>query len=144
MGFRTLMEKINLKYTVYFFLSLFFFCTANSWGQSYYPTNFLETKQDTIYFSTRTGGNNLDSLNLAYYNQNPSIFNNGRAYLPEFRDLSQWGNMNFQFGDARQQYMAKYHFAGLPYVGFFYSFGSKLDQVIDLRFAYNFTKKWGL
>jgi hypothetical protein len=40
--------------------------------------------------------------------------------------------------------MAKYHFAGLPYVGFFYSFGSKLDQVIDLRFAYNFTKKWGL
>ena len=106
--------------------------------------NYLEEKEDTIYFSTRTGGSRMDSLDRAYYNLNPSIFNNGRAYLPAFRDLSQWGSMNYQFGDARPQYFADYHFSGLPYVGFFYSFGSKLDQVIDLRFAYNFSKKWAM
>jgi hypothetical protein len=106
--------------------------------------NYLEEKEDTIYFTTRTGGSRMDSLDKAYYNLNPSIFNNGRAYLPAFRDLAQWGNMNYQFGDARPQYFADYHFAGLPYVGFFYSFGTKLDQVLDLRFAYNFSKKWAM
>lgn len=123
---------------------LFFLAVRAVQAQNYYPLNFLEAKQDTIYFTTRSGGKKIDSLDKAYYNLNPSLLNNGRAYLPAFRDLSEWGGRNFQYGDARPKYLADYHFAGLPYVGFFYSFGSKLDQVLDLRFAYNLNKKWGM
>lgn len=110
----------------------------------FYERNYLEPEEDTVYFNLRSGTRHIDSLDRAYYNLNPSMFNNGRGYLPEFRTLKDWGTNRHFFADERATYKAKHHFTALPYVGFFYSFGGGGDQVMDLRYTHNFGQRTNL
>lgn len=110
----------------------------------FYERNYLEPEVDTIYFEHRSGTRKVDSLDKAYYNLQPSLFNNGRGYLPEFRAVKDWGTYRHLFADERAIYKADYHYTGLPYVGFFYSFGGGGDQVLDLRYTHNFGQKLNL
>jgi hypothetical protein len=104
---------------------------------SFFERNYLEPQSDTILIDERSGTSHIDSLDRAYYNLQPSLFNNGRGYLPEYRSLKDWGTYRHFFADERSFYKADYHFTGLPYMGFFYSFGAGGDQVMDVRYTQN-------
>lgn len=110
----------------------------------FFPRHYLEPERDTVFITKRSGTERIDSLDRAYYNLNPSLFNNGRAYLPEFRELTEWGSYRHLFGDERVIYRSDFHFTALPYMGFFYSFGSGGDQVMDVRYTHNFGQKVNL
>jgi hypothetical protein len=92
---------------------------------------------DTLTSQHRSGGIHIDSLDLAYYDHYPTLFNVGRAYLPFFQPLKSWGSYRHFFIDERPVYRAKHHFTALPYTGFFYSFGSGGEQILDLRYTQN-------
>ena len=124
---------------------LFVIGSSYIYGQyDFYERNYLEPDMDTVYFNMRSGTRHIDSLDISYYNLNPSLFNNGRGYLPEYRELKDWGTYRHLFADERVTYKAKHHFTALPYVGFFYSFGGGGDQVMDLRYIHNLTEKINL
>lgn len=111
--------------------------------------NFVERhnftpKIDTLYASHRSGGEFIDSLDKAYYDLYPTLFNVGRAYLPFFQPLHQWGTYRHFFSDERPVYRADYHFTALPFTGFFYSFGSGGEQVLDLRYTQNVGQNFNL
>lgn len=128
-----------------FALLVIVWCSGMSVAQyNFYERNYLEPEADTVLFDKRSGTRHIDSLDRAYYNYQPSLFNNGRAYLPEFRDVKDWGTYRHLFADERPFYKADYHFTALPYVGFFYSFGGGGDQVLDLRYTHNFGNRVNL
>lgn len=106
--------------------------------------NYLSPSIDTVYFEDRSGGRGLDSLDRAYYQSFPSIFNHGRGVLPNFKSLDRAGDYRFYFSDERVTHKAKYHFTGLPYMGFFYSFGSGGEQVLDVRYTQNVGQRFNL
>jgi hypothetical protein len=104
----------------------------------------LTPSVDTVYFEDRSGGRGLDSLDRAYYQSFPSIFNHGRGLLPGFKSLERAGDYRYFFIDERPIYKAKHHFTGLPYMGFFYSFGSGGEQVLDVRYTQNVGQHFNL
>lgn len=106
--------------------------------------NNFSPKIDTLFFDHRSGGKQIDSLDKAYYDLFPTLFNVGRAYLPFFQPMKQWGSYRHFFSDERLVYRAAYHFTALPYTGFFYSFGSGGEQVLDLRYTQNVGKHFNL
>lgn len=104
--------------------------------------NFVERsaftpKIDTLFIEHRSGGAKIDSLDKAYYDLFPTLFNTGRGYLPQFLSLATWGNHRHFLADERPIYRADYHYTALPYTGFFYSFGSGGEQILDLRYTQN-------
>ncbi len=99
---------------------------------------------DTLFLSHRSGGKHIDSLDKAYYDAYLTLFNVGRGFLPQFRDLQTWGTYRHHFADERPVYRAAYHFTALPYTGFFYSFGSGGEQVLDLRYSQNVGQNFNL
>jgi hypothetical protein len=142
MGSKSLNTKqIILKIT--FLVSLFVWRGLNA------QYNFVERaaftpKIDTLRFDHRSGGAHIDSLDKAYYDLFPTLFNAGRGYLPQFRAMSSWGTYRHYFSDERPSYRADYHFTALPYTGFFYAFGSGGEQVLDLRYTQNIGKNFNL
>jgi len=92
---------------------------------------------DSITFDKRSGPEHIDSMDLAYYNLFPTLFNNGRAIMPFFQSMNTFGSYRYFFTDERPIYRANYHFSGLPYTGFFYSFGGGGEQILDLRYTQN-------
>lgn len=101
-------------------------------------------KIDTLFSSHRSGGQAIDSLDKAYYDLFPTLFNVGRGYLPFFQNMRNWGNYRHFFSDERPTYRAGYHFTALPYTGFYYSFGSGGEQVLDLRYTQNVGQNFNL
>lgn len=108
------------------------------------PRENSTPKIDTLFLTHRSGGEHIDSLDKAYYDHYLTLFNLGRGYLPQFRDLKTWGSHRHYFSDERPIYRADYHFTALPYTGFFYSFGSGGEQVLDLRYTQNVGKHFNL
>ena len=122
-----------------------FVCIEDVYSQyNFIEPAFFSPSPDTLYFEHRTGGKHIDSLDKAYYDLFPTLFNTGRGHLPQFRSLDSWGTYRHYFSDDRPIYLAKHHFTALPYTGFFYSFGSGGEQVLDLRYTQNITKNFNL
>jgi hypothetical protein len=99
---------------------------------------------DTLFFEHRSGTRHIDSMDVAYYGQFPSYFNNGRGVLPYFQTLNNFGTYRYFFVDERPVYRANYHYTALPYAGFYYSFGGGGEQLLDLRYAQNIGKNFNL
>jgi hypothetical protein len=97
-----------------------------------------------LFLSHRSGGQAIDSLDKAYYDLYPTLFNVGRGYLPFFQDMRNWGSYRHYFSDERPTYRAGYHFTALPFTGFFYSFGSGGEQILDLRYTQNVGQNFNL
>ncbi len=99
---------------------------------------------DTLFFEHRSGTRHIDSMDVAYYGQFPSFFNNGRGVLPYFQSLNNFGTYRYFFVDERPVFLADYHFTALPYAGFFYSFGGGGEQVLDFRYSQNVGQNFNL
>ena len=137
------------RHTIQLFLSCTFFVAIFSGNTLRGQYNFVERsaftpKIDTLFIDHRSGGAKIDSLDKAYYDLFPTLFNTGRGYLPQFLSLANWGNHRHFLADERSVYRADYHYTALPYTGFFYSFGSGGEQVLDLRYTQNIGKNFNL
>jgi len=132
---------IKISHTI---LVLLFACNGLQAQYNFVERFSFTPKIDTLYFDHRSGGAQIDSLDKAYYDLFPTLFNVGRGYLPQFKDLETWGTYRHFFSDERPVYRADFHFTALPYTGFFYSFGSGGEQVLDLRYTQNVGKHLNL
>ena len=101
----------------------------------------LFTEKDSIKISHRTGGDDIDSLDMSYSNPISTFSGGGLNTLnsivsPKFI-FEKIGLQNFRNSASTKQTV----FSGLPHLGFSYSFGSKGTQFLHFDYQHALTKK---
>lgn len=130
--------KIHFKITVFLFLIAFISSTLNA------QYAIVSSTQDTLDYHNRTLTKNIDSISIVHTGYNMlqpggNFISLGGIYQNNFID----GFALFQ-KHSTQITPLKNYYAGLPHLGFFYSFGSRGLQNIHLDYQQSIAKKFDI
>jgi hypothetical protein len=122
---------VKLSYIV-FVLAL----TSVLWGvnSAWSQNNLLSTTTDSIGLDYRSGGVSLDSIDASFIgtlNLRPGA---GDSRLIEYELPSAYGDQLNGLSYRMNKYKVKPLWTGLPYLGFQYAFGSRLNQAMNVQY----------
>jgi hypothetical protein len=119
------------------FVSILFFCAWNLMAQE----SALLSSIDTLKYSSRTGGRKLDSLDWIHTGIS-NMLPGGSFQAPWGRYGTDYENFHHLLNHfTRIEKSPKPVYAGLPHLGFAYSFGSFSTQFLQADYQQTFKKK---
>jgi hypothetical protein len=122
---------VKLSYII-FVLAL----TSVLWGvnSAWSQNNLLSTTTDSIGLDYRSGGVNLDSIDASFIGTLNLRPGSGDLRLIEFDLPVAFGDQLNGLSYRMNEFRVQPKWTGLPYLGFQYAFGSRLNQAMNLEF----------